>query len=106
MIEVPDFLPLGSIVKVEGAPKKLMIVSRGLVFQKDDGQKEYYDYGLCLYPEGLIGDSVIFTNHDRIVEVVFEGCEDEENEKYVQVLSEILPKASVKKGDPRPESEW
>ena len=45
MIEVPDFLPLGSIVKVEGAPKKLMIVSRGLVFQKDDGQKEHCDYG-------------------------------------------------------------
>lgn len=43
-MEVPDFLPLGSIVKVEGAPRKPMIVSRGLVFQKD-GQKERYDYG-------------------------------------------------------------
>lgn len=30
MIEVPDFLPLGSIVTLKGNSKKLMVIGRGL----------------------------------------------------------------------------
>ena len=106
MIEVPDFLPLGSIVTLKGNSKKLMIISRALAFRKDDGTKEYFDYGLCIYPNGLIGDAVIYSNHDCIESVFYRGFEDEENAEYISTVAEVLPKMTIPKANPQSESEW
>lgn len=106
MNEVPDFLPLGSIVSLKGNEKKLMILGRALVYKKDDGTKEYYDYSFCLYPEGLIGDAVIYSNHDCIETIHFKGFTDDENEKLLESFREVLPKLEVPKANPVAQTQW
>lgn len=77
MAEEKEFLPLGSIVRVRGSVKKLMVLSRG-TFPVIKGVTTYYDYGVCTYPEGIIGDSLIYINQEDIQEVVFSGYRDED----------------------------
>ncbi len=68
---------------------------------QDEGLR-YFDYGACMYPEGLLGDQVIYFNHDAIQKVVFEGLADEDNELLLATLSENLGSLEMEKGDPRP----
>lgn len=75
--EKSEFLPLGSIIRINGSVKKLMVLARG-VFPRIKGEITYYDYGVCTYPEGIIGDSLIYINHEDIQEVVFPGYRDED----------------------------
>lgn len=106
MEDIPNFLPLGSVVSLKGNEKTLMIIGRALVRQLDDGDKEYFDYSMCLYPEGLISDTVIFSNHDCISQVHFEGYHDKAEKDFIADTSEILSMVDVKKGQPKPVSEW
>lgn len=100
-MECPDFLPLGSIVVVKGSTKKLMVISRGLALAQREGVR-YYDYGACLYPEGLMGDAVVYFNHEGIQRVVHEGFADEENVLALESLAESLRYVEIEKGDPAP----
>lgn len=107
MIELPEeFLPLGSVVRLEGGDKTMMVVGRALIMNKDDGTREYYDYGLILYPEGVMGDALIYSNHDKVKEVLWRGFEDESNGEWVTQLTEILPQMDIPKGNPKPADEW
>ena len=105
MIECPDFLPLGSVVTLKGSPKTLLIIARGLVVETKEG-KRYYDYGMCLYPEGLIGDTVVYGNHDGIDKVLFEGFSNEGDEKALATLAEVLPKVDVPRGEASSADAW
>lgn len=100
-MEAPDFLPLGSIVVVRGNTKKVMIISRGLALAQDEGPR-YYDYGACLYPEGLMGDAVIYFNHEGIQKIVHEGYVDEDETLILDSLGESLKYITIEKGDPVP----
>lgn len=100
-MECPEFLPLGSIVIVRGSAKKIMIVSRGVALAQQEGMR-YYDYGACLYPEGLMGDTVLYFNHEGIHKVVSEGYADEENDIILENLAESLKHVEIEKGDPAP----
>lgn len=106
MIEAPDFLPLGSVVRIKGSSKKLLVIGRALAVEADEGVREYYDYSLALYPEGLIGDAVIYTNHDCIEEVLFEGFSDAEDRELTELLGDTVPKLNLRKGTPQPVGEW
>lgn len=106
MIECPDYLPLGSVVRLNGSEKTLLVIGRALVFRKDDGSKEYYDYGLTPYPEGVMGDALIYSNDDCVSEVLFRGFTNEEDEALIRQVKEVLPKTDVPKGDPTPSDEW
>jgi hypothetical protein len=106
MIQCPDFLPLGSVVVLRGNEKKMLIVGRALVFDKDDGTKEYYDYTFVPYPEGLIRDVVIYSNHDCIERVEFEGYRDDDDAKIIETLQEVLPKVDIPKATPKPVDAW
>lgn len=100
-METPDFLPLGSIVIVRGSTKKLMVISRALALSQDVGMR-YYDYGACLYPEGLMGDTVVYFNHEGIQKVVQKGYADKENDLVLENLAESLKYVDIEKGDPEP----
>ena len=54
-------LPLGSVVILKGNVKKMMIIAR-LIALPVKGQVYRFDYGACLYPEGMVGDSLIYFN--------------------------------------------
>lgn len=100
-MEAPDFLPLGSIVVTKGSTKKIMIIARGLAVTQAEGPR-YYDYGACLYPEGLIGDQVIYFNHEVINKVFFEGYTDDDEALAIENITEGLKYVTLEKGDPQP----
>ncbi|MBR0147349.1 MAG: DUF4176 domain-containing protein [Eubacterium sp.] len=76
---VERYLPLGSIVVVNGNVKKLMITARGIVSGQGEGRK-LFDYGAALYPEGVLDDKMIFFNHKDIYRIVFEGYTDADDD--------------------------
>lgn len=77
--EVP-YLPIGSVVLLKEAKKRIMVYGRKMK-SKDDDQE--YDYIGCLYPEGYLeSDDVILFNHDQIQMVYFIGFQDLEEIVY------------------------
>ena len=97
-MERVDFLPLGSIVVMKGNIKKAMIIARGLATSIEEKTK-YFDYGGCLYPEGLISDRIIYFNHSDIAKVVFNGFSDEDNNMMVDNINDWLEKSGFERGD-------
>lgn len=95
-----ELLPLGSIVTIEGTERKLMIVGRGLAVDLEGNGPELYDYAMVVYPFGIIGDALVYTNHDKIVDVVFEGYADEENAEMLASITEAMKTLDIPKADP------
>ncbi len=106
MIKPPEYLALGSIVTLKGSEKKLMVLNRALLVDLDGNKREYYDYSFCFYPEGLIGDNVIYSNHDCIDTVLFEGHSDDEDIELMKAISAAVMELNVEKGNPNPDGEW
>lgn len=98
-MEQVDYLPLGSIVVVRGGVKKTMIIARGLA-AKIDGSTVVFDYGGCLYPEGLLGENILYFNHADIAKVVFEGYNDEDNFLMVENINNWLKETPYERGNP------
>ena len=94
-----EYLPLGSVVRLKGGVKKLMIIARGLAV-KLDGEEKFFDYGGGQYPEGLSGDEIAYFNHDGILKTVFEGYSDEDDKIMVEAINEFRDKRGLEKGDP------
>ena len=67
-----EYLPLGSVVVLKGGIKKIIIIARGLGVKIGD-ETVFFDYGGCMYPEGMIGDSIMYFQHEDIMKTVFEG---------------------------------
>lgn len=78
-LRADDWLPIGSVVLLNGANKSLMVISR-FVYNVDDGT--YYEYCGCLYPEGISDSEYYFFNHNEIGLVVQRGFEDEYEKLY------------------------
>ena len=61
-MNVKDLLPIGSVIQLKGAEKRLMVFG---VRQTDRSDKKEYDYIGVLYPEGNIGEQGQFLfNHE------------------------------------------
>lgn len=87
-----NYLPIGSIVLLKNATKKIMVYGRKQM-AADTG--EMFDYVACLYPEGNISDEyTLLFNHEQIEQVIFRGFSNVEDEKFV---SEILNSGDDKK---------
>lgn len=83
------FLPLGSIVLLKGATKRLMIT--GFCVTPNDNKNVIYDYSGCLYPEGIIStDQVALFNHDQIDKIYMVGYSDEEEKEFKTKLVSTL----------------
>lgn len=71
------FLPIGTVVLLKEATKRLMIT--GYCSAKPDEPNKVYDYVAMLFPEGnLAGEDVALFNHDQIGTIVHMGLEDDE----------------------------
>jgi len=91
-VAMEDFLPIGSVVLLKNANKKLMIYGRKQL-QADTGK--LWDYVGCLYPEGNISAEFTYMfNHADISEVIFTGFKNEEEEKFQILLKSIVQKKS------------
>ena len=84
-----EYLPIGSVVLLKDATKRVMIT--GFYVKTDDTSDTVYDYVGCLFPEGMVSSTqnCVF-NHEQIAEVIHMGLEDdeydseeEEEERYI-----------------------
>lgn len=67
------FLPIGTVVKIIGSEKKVMICGRQ---QRYSESEKIYDFIGCEYPLGLDGENVILFNVDQILMIYFLGYQD------------------------------
>ncbi len=82
-----DLLPIGSVVGIKKADKKLMIFG---IKQKNAETDKEYDYVGVLYPEGNLGPEYQFLfDSDDISEVFFTGYESEERDYFINNLKKI-----------------
>lgn len=85
-----ELLPLGSVVLLKGATKRLMICGR---IQTNVATDEVYDYSACPYPEGLISSKeVIMFNNENIERVYFMGFQDTEEFQFRKYVNENIDK--------------
>jgi len=79
-----ELLPIGSIVLLKNATKKLMVFGVG---QTDTTTDKDYDYIGVMYPEGNMGEGSQFLfNHSDINEILFRGFENEERDAFISKL--------------------
>jgi hypothetical protein len=75
------YLPIGSVVLLNGGSKRIMIYGRQ---QKELNSDKVWDYIACLYPEGNLNEEYMYLfNHDQIEKVFFIGFQDEEEIEFV-----------------------
>lgn len=81
-------LPIGSVVLLKGAEKRLMICGR---VQTDVSTSITYDYSACLYPEGIVSSSELFMfNNENIAKVYFIGFQDGEELQFSKLINEHI----------------
>lgn len=75
-----SLLPVGSVVLLKGARKRVVIIGR---IQVMTGDPTVYDYVSCPYPEGLIDtDELYFFNREDVEAVYFIGFQDPEELQF------------------------
>ena len=83
------FLPLGTVVMLKGASKRLMITGFCTMAAEEEGVM--YDYAGCMYPEGFISsDQTALFNHDQIEKVYHLGLVDQEEKDFKIKLNQLL----------------
>lgn len=84
-MKIEEALPIGSIVKIEGIGRKLMVF--GYMQKNESVSERVYDYTGVVYPEGHIDSRLhIGFNHTDITDIYFNGYEDKEREEFVKVI--------------------
>ena len=83
-------LPIGSVVLLKNAKKRIMITGYYMTELDSEGSKTY-DYSGCLFPEGIIDTKkTALFNHDQIDSVFFIGLQDLESMSYRKSLQEHI----------------
>lgn len=84
-----EFLPVGSVVILKGATKKVMVT--GFCSIDQENADKVYDYNGCLYPEGIINSNELeLFDNEQIDQVFFRGYEDEEELEYKKILCDVI----------------
>jgi len=79
------FLPIGSIVLLQGSERRVMIVG---VQQKEANSDRIWDYSACIYPEGVIDSNSLFLFNDEQIEMLFFiGFQDGEGLQFLEALN-------------------
>lgn len=88
-MEVKDLLPVGSVVRLKDATKRLMIC--GIKQTPENEPDKLYDYMGVLYPEGHLGDEYnIMFNDEDIEAIYFKGFDDIERQEFIGRLEEYF----------------
>ena len=82
------YLPLGTIIKIKDNDQKYMIIGFCMI---KPGQKEIYDYSVCLYPYGIIDTkATLLINQNQIIEIISSGYITDEYKSFNERLKEII----------------
>lgn len=89
-----DLLPIGSVVLLKDATKKLVIIG---VLQVNAEQNKMYDYLAVPYPEGYLGsDNNYLFNQGDINDIIFRGYTNPERDIFIKALNILYSKKEVK----------
>lgn len=93
-----EYMPLGSIVRLNNFPHPFMICGK-LIERKN--QNKIYDYCACLYPEGILSEqeNLRYFNRNEITEVLFTGQQNDLDKTFNNYLSEISKLSDLSKLD-------
>lgn len=96
MSEVKEYLPIGSVVLLKDAQKKVMIT--GYTPIDMETKNKIYEYLGCIFPEGIIksDENILFDTKD-IDKIFFKGFVNEEQENFITEVKEILENEEKKK---------
>ena len=84
--QLKKYLPLGSVVLMKEAKKRVMIT--GYAVKSPESGDKLWDYIGCLWPEGMISsDKNLLFDHENIHQVFAVGYTDEEQKKFMGVLN-------------------
>ena len=84
------FLPLGTVVMLKGASKRLMITGF-CTMAAEEVEGVMYDYSGCMYPEGVISsDQTALFNHEQIEKIYHMGLVDQEEKDFKIKLNQLL----------------
>lgn len=82
------YLPLGSVVLMKEAKKRVMIT--GYAVKSPESGDKLWDYIGCLWPEGMISsDRNLLFDHENIQQIFAVGYVDEEQKKFMDVLNKV-----------------
>lgn len=82
-------LPIGTIVLLKDASKRLMIIGHCKYMGSDTSK--VYDYAGCSYPEGYISpDTTALFDHEQIDVIFSLGFRNELQYEYQQKLEKVL----------------
>ena len=83
------YLPLGTVVLLEGGTKRVMIT--GFATASSDDPDLIYDYAGCMYPQGFItSNQTVLFDHDQIQKIYHFGLIDPEWVEFQSNLKKFL----------------
>ncbi|HAB65734.1 MAG TPA: hypothetical protein DCE23_00055 [Firmicutes bacterium] len=77
-------LPIGSVVKIEGGSKKVMITG---YYSKNDKDSKIYTYNGCIFPEGFMENTFLLFDAPQIEDVLYRGYENEDFDNYLDMIT-------------------
>lgn len=94
--EYKKYLPLGSVVLIKNAKKRIMII--GFAIRSEETPGKVWDYIGCLYPEGVQSpDKNLVFNHEDIGTVYSLGYCDDEHKRYINFMETAINKINQNK---------
>ena len=83
-----EYLPVGSVVLLEGGKKKTIIM--GILQMDAENPERVYDYLGVPYPEGYLGQgSSYLFDHSDIAQLVYCGYNDAERQGFMQSIDAL-----------------
>ena len=83
-----EYLPLGTILQLEGAEKNIMVI--GYRAYDPDNWKDSGDYCAVPYPEGLLSsDNIIIFREDDIDHIYMYGALDLDAREFLHYLKDV-----------------
>ena len=90
-MKIENLLPIGSVVRLTDAKKKVVIMGIMPVKHMPDGEDIIYDYLGVPYPEGyMTQETGLLFNHDKIDEIIFEGYAMKKENYLCKLYSRLL----------------
>ena len=82
-----EFLPIGTVVLLKEATKKVMIVG----YLPVTSDNKTFDYSGVMWPEGsLSSDQTLLFNNEDIDQKFFDGYKDEEQTLFFNKINDLI----------------
>lgn len=94
------YLPIGSVVLMKEATKRIMIT--GYAVKSPQLGNKVFDYIGCLYPEGMVSsDRNLLFDHKDIQQIFAIGFSDDEQKKFVETLKKVVEAQEKEANNPQ-----